>query len=47
MISNATLLTEERARQLIDSGLDQLWVSIDGATPKVMPTCAWAPNCLR
>ncbi|MEK7810037.1 MAG: radical SAM protein [Chloroflexota bacterium] len=34
MISNATLLTEERARQLIDSGLDQLWVSIDGATPE-------------
>ena len=34
MISNATMLNEERARGLIDAGLDQLWVSIDGATPE-------------
>jgi MoaA/NifB/PqqE/SkfB family radical SAM enzyme len=34
MISNATMLNEERARGLIESGLDQLWVSIDGATPE-------------
>jgi len=34
MISNGTMLTERRARQLIDAGLDLLWVSIDGATPE-------------
>ena len=33
LITNATLLTEEKARALIASGLDNLWVSIDGATP--------------
>ncbi len=34
MISNGTMLTEKRSRQLIDAGLDVLWVSIDGATPE-------------
>ena len=34
LITNGTLLTEERARALIASGLDNLWVSIDGATPE-------------
>ncbi len=34
MISNGTLLTERRSRQLIEAGLDVLWVSIDGATPE-------------
>lgn len=34
MISNGTLLTEQRARQLIAAGLDVLWVSIDGARPE-------------
>ncbi|MBK8047180.1 MAG: radical SAM protein [Anaerolineales bacterium] len=34
MITNGTLLTEQRSRQLIDAGLDVLWVSIDGATPE-------------
>ncbi|HKZ85960.1 MAG TPA: radical SAM protein [Anaerolineae bacterium] len=34
LITNGTLLDEERARQLIESGLDVLWVSIDGATPE-------------
>ena len=34
MITNATLLDETRSRQLIDAGLDVLWVSIDGATPE-------------
>lgn len=33
MITNGTLLTEDRARAIIASGLDNLWVSIDGATP--------------
>ena len=33
LITNATLLTEEKARALVASGLDNLWVSIDGATP--------------
>ncbi|NCP86918.1 MAG: hypothetical protein CO094_07140 [Anaerolineae bacterium CG_4_9_14_3_um_filter_57_17] len=33
LISNGTLLSEEKAHQLIDAGLDVLWISIDGATP--------------
>lgn len=33
MITNGTLLTAQRSRQLIDAGLDVLWVSIDGASP--------------
>lgn len=32
LITNGTLLTETRSRQLIEAGLDILWVSIDGAT---------------
>lgn len=32
MITNGTMLTEKRSRQIIDAGLDVLWVSIDGAT---------------
>ncbi len=31
MISNGTLLTEENARALVTNGLDNLWISIDGA----------------
>jgi MoaA/NifB/PqqE/SkfB family radical SAM enzyme len=34
VITNATMLTEKISRKLIDSGLDVLWVSIDGATPE-------------
>jgi MoaA/NifB/PqqE/SkfB family radical SAM enzyme len=34
MITNGTLLNKTRARQLVDAGLDLLWVSIDGATPE-------------
>ncbi len=34
MITNGTLLNATRARQLIDAGLDLLWVSIDGASPE-------------
>ncbi len=34
MITNGTLLTERRSRELIDAGLDLLWVSIDGASPE-------------
>lgn len=34
MITNGTMLTEKRSRQLIDAGLDILWVSIDGASPE-------------
>jgi MoaA/NifB/PqqE/SkfB family radical SAM enzyme len=33
MITNGTILTEKKSQQLIDSGLDVLWVSIDGASP--------------
>jgi MoaA/NifB/PqqE/SkfB family radical SAM enzyme len=34
LITNGTLLNEDRSRALIDAGLDVLWVSIDGATPE-------------
>mgnify|MGYP001164524973 CR=1 FL=1 len=34
LITNGTLLTPERSRQLIEAGLDVLWVSLDGATPE-------------
>ena len=34
LITNGILLTKERSRELIDSGLDMLWVSLDGATPE-------------
>jgi|CXWL01.1.fsa_nt_gi MoaA/NifB/PqqE/SkfB family radical SAM enzyme len=34
LITNGTLLNEKKSQQLIDSGLDILWVSIDGASPE-------------
>ena len=34
LITNGTLLTEDMARALVASGLDNLWLSIDGATPE-------------
>ncbi len=34
LITNGTILNEKICRQLIDAGLDILWVSIDGATPE-------------
>lgn len=34
LITNGTTLTGKKTRELIDSGLDVLWVSLDGATPE-------------
>ena len=34
LITNGTTLTEKKTRELINSGLDVLWVSLDGATPE-------------
>ena len=34
LITNGTILVEKKAQQLIDAGLDVLWVSLDGATPE-------------
>jgi MoaA/NifB/PqqE/SkfB family radical SAM enzyme len=34
LITNATLLTAERSKQLIQAGLDTLWVSLDGIRPE-------------
>jgi MoaA/NifB/PqqE/SkfB family radical SAM enzyme len=34
LITNGTILTERKSQELIDSGLDVLWVSIDGASPE-------------
>lgn len=33
LITNGTLLGEEAIRALLETGLDTLWVSVDGATP--------------
>lgn len=34
LITNGILLTEQRSRDLIEAGLDTLWVSVDGVTPE-------------
>lgn len=34
LITNGTLLDEKYARQLVETGLDRIWISIDGATPE-------------
>ena len=34
LISNGTMIDEERAKALIESGLDMLWISMDGASPE-------------
>ncbi|MGD1119791.1 MAG: radical SAM protein [Dehalococcoidales bacterium] len=34
LITNGTLLTRKISRELIEAGLDTLWVSLDGATPE-------------
>jgi len=34
LITNGILLDESRSRQLVGVGLDELWVSLDGATPE-------------
>jgi MoaA/NifB/PqqE/SkfB family radical SAM enzyme len=34
LITNGTLLTKDLSKQLIEAGLDMLWVSLDGATPE-------------
>ncbi len=50
LITNGTILNEKIARQLIDSGLDVLWVSIDGASPETYADVrmgAELPNILK
>ncbi len=34
LITNGTTLTERKSRELIDTGIDLVWVSIDGASPE-------------
>lgn len=34
LITNGTLITEALSRKLVATGLDTLWISIDGATPE-------------
>ena len=34
LITNGTLLDENYARQLVNTGLDRIWISIDGASPE-------------
>jgi MoaA/NifB/PqqE/SkfB family radical SAM enzyme len=50
LITNGTTLTERKSRQIIESGLDVLWVSIDGATPETYADVrmgAELPNIIR
>lgn len=34
LITNGTTLVEKKAREMLETGLDMLWVSLDGATPE-------------
>lgn len=34
LITNATLLSQTMSEELVEAGLDKLWVSLDGATPE-------------
>jgi MoaA/NifB/PqqE/SkfB family radical SAM enzyme len=34
LITNGVMLTEKHGKQIIESGLDVIWISIDGATPE-------------
>jgi MoaA/NifB/PqqE/SkfB family radical SAM enzyme len=34
LITNGTLLDQRAARSLVESGLDMLWISLDGSTPE-------------
>jgi MoaA/NifB/PqqE/SkfB family radical SAM enzyme len=50
LITNGTILTEKKSQELIDSGLDVLWVSIDGASPETYADVrmgAELPNIVR
>ncbi|MEJ2157433.1 MAG: SDR family NAD(P)-dependent oxidoreductase [Desulfobacteraceae bacterium] len=38
LLTNGTLLTEDKAKQLIDAGIDWICVSMDGATAEVFET---------
>mgnify|MGYP003377932975 CR=1 FL=1 len=45
LITNGTLLTEKRSRQLIDAGLDCSGSPSTARRRRATPTCASAPNC--
>lgn len=34
LVTNGTMLDREMSRNLVESGLDMLWISLDGATPE-------------
>jgi molybdenum cofactor biosynthesis enzyme MoaA len=34
LVTNGTLLSKRLSEDLIDAGLDGLWISLDGATPE-------------
>ena len=44
MITNGIALDEPIARQLVDAGLDTLWVSMDGATPECFGEVRTTPD---
>ena len=47
LITNGTLLDENRSKELIAAGLDTLWVSIDGATPESYADVRLGLSCQR
>ncbi len=50
LITNGTTLTEKKAQEIIDTGLDILWLSLDGATPETYSDVrmgAELPNILK
>ena len=50
LITNGTTLSETVTRKLIDSGLDMIWISIDGASPETYADVrigAELPNILK
>ncbi len=50
LITNGTILTEKKSKELIETGLDTLWVSMDGASPDTYADVrmgAELPNILK
>jgi bifunctional DNA-binding transcriptional regulator/antitoxin component of YhaV-PrlF toxin-antitoxin module len=45
LITNGILLSEEISSQLIETGLDVLWIPSMASPQKVTPMCAWGHHC--
>jgi MoaA/NifB/PqqE/SkfB family radical SAM enzyme len=47
LITNGTLLKEKLARELMATGIDVIWLSLDGQLRKAMLMFGWAHYCLK